>query len=692
MHKLEVKNCSRWGRHLLRLSQGLLSLALGLLGGSVFAQDASRLLSVPPPLAPEPSPFEKRVGREIHYDLELNMVKGTIYNPSTGKDNFVQLRAYTPLDENQRPNQGTHKFIAPLINMKPGETARITLHNNLDPEEQGGCTNHDNRPNCFNTTNLHVHGLWVSPSGNSDNVLMEIKPKTTFQYEYNVPEDHPAGTYWYHPHVHGSTAVQVGSGMAGALIIRGDRVPEVGQKGEIQATGDLDTLLKLFEPKSGINDYPEVLLFQQIPYACFDEKKQIKTNPEGTEDPGRWACGDEDVGKVSDFGSQMGAGKWRASGRHTSINGIVQPDIRMKAKQVYRWRLIDAGIHESIGLTIRRLDPSIKWPAKLTDVEEKDFIETKCKSGTVVPQFEVAADGLTREQLVKRETNMLQPGYRSDVLFAFPSEGTYCLYDAASSTSLNADDPTPEGPKLLGRVIVKGGGTLAGEPETFIKAELKKAARMAFTGAVRKKVVADLEQLKTTAFVPHKSFSTEELAGMSEVCSQDGKSGQGAECVTFNVRKRDDPNRNYFEINGASFGEAAARTRILHLGKSQKWVLTSQAGSHPFHIHVNPFQVVQILKKDGTTGDYKEIDYWSKDEIEYADVKGTWKDTLIVKKDYKVIIATQYKRYIGDFVLHCHLLDHEDRGMMQAVRIVHIDAEGKPVFPAHQSPSAQNHP
>ena len=36
---------------------------------------------------------------------------------------------------------------------------------------------------------------------------------------------------------------------------------------------------------------------------------------------------------------------------------------------------------------------------------------------------------------------------------------------------------------------------------------------------------------------------------------------------------------------------------------------------------------------------------------------------------YTVVVRTRYQRYIGDFVLHCHILDHEDQGMMQNVRI-----------------------
>jgi FtsP/CotA-like multicopper oxidase with cupredoxin domain len=73
----------------------------------------------------------------------------------------------------------------------------MTLHNKLpaDPSctAQGGDVND---PHCFNGTNLHSHGLWVSPSGNSDNVLLSINPGVSFEYIYNLPLDHPAGTFW----------------------------------------------------------------------------------------------------------------------------------------------------------------------------------------------------------------------------------------------------------------------------------------------------------------------------------------------------------------------------------------------------------------------------------------------------------------------------------------------------------------
>lgn len=93
-----------------------------------------------------------------------------------------------------------------------------------------------NNPNSFNTTNLHVHGVQViphlfDPVGTSDvsAMMIAIEPGKSFTYTFQVPADQPPGLYWYHPHHHGSTDVQVSGGMAGLLLVPGaiDNVPEI---------------------------------------------------------------------------------------------------------------------------------------------------------------------------------------------------------------------------------------------------------------------------------------------------------------------------------------------------------------------------------------------------------------------------------------------------------------------------------
>ena len=77
-------------------------------------------------------------------------------------------------------------------------------------------------------TNLHFHGLHISPTGEGDNPFRKVEPGETANYEFTIPEDHPAGLFWYHPHFHGLVARQTSYGLAGALVIRGevDNLPE----------------------------------------------------------------------------------------------------------------------------------------------------------------------------------------------------------------------------------------------------------------------------------------------------------------------------------------------------------------------------------------------------------------------------------------------------------------------------------
>jgi suppressor of ftsI len=70
-------------------------------------------------------------------------------------------------------------------------------------------------------TNLHVHGLHVSPSGDSDNVFLTINPLQQFHYRYEIPLDQSPGTDWYHPHYHPLVDAETTAGMLGAIIVEG---------------------------------------------------------------------------------------------------------------------------------------------------------------------------------------------------------------------------------------------------------------------------------------------------------------------------------------------------------------------------------------------------------------------------------------------------------------------------------------
>jgi len=90
----------------------------------------------------------------------------------------------------------------PTLRVRPGDRLAITLVNHLDAP-----------------TNLHTHGLHVSPQGTGDNPFRRVEPGESARYEYALPASHPPGVFWYHPHLHGTVAAQVSGGLYGAIIV-----------------------------------------------------------------------------------------------------------------------------------------------------------------------------------------------------------------------------------------------------------------------------------------------------------------------------------------------------------------------------------------------------------------------------------------------------------------------------------------
>jgi len=118
------------------------------------------------------------------------------------------------------------KTVAPVIRASPGDTLRITYVNNLPAKSAETCAVNP----CMNMTNLHFHGLTVSPNAPQDDVLgMIAMPGQVLHYSVEIPRKHPPGLFWYHTHPHGESQRQVLDGMSGAIVIEGMEryVPEV---------------------------------------------------------------------------------------------------------------------------------------------------------------------------------------------------------------------------------------------------------------------------------------------------------------------------------------------------------------------------------------------------------------------------------------------------------------------------------
>src|SRR5215831_17703832 len=481
------------------------SLCLLLLALAASGSTPARAADQGPPEITNPAPLEARPpatrlqnllnvypkpaaapaeARDIVYDLNVEYTDSQLWNPTENRPDKVRLRSYQGTGVN--PNA---PFVGPLIEVYPGQTVRMTLHNKLPDDPtcpiNGGSVN---IPHCFNGTNLHSHGLWVNPSGNGDNVLISVNPGVSFQYELNIPPDHPAGTFWYHSHRHGSTALQVSSGMAGALIVRGTRPPTTTNN------GDLETLLK------PITDQPfheRIMVFQQIQYACRDKNGNIELNPDKT-----YACRSDETGGVEDY-DQFGPNTWPASGRFTSINGAVLGRLEhAEAGKVERWRMIHGGVRDTIALQLCKRAPGAKEPVGLRAATAQDYVDANC-TGAPLPFHLVAADGLTMAAATRTQVAVFQPGYRWDALVVFPEAGDYCILNEVSTAGASVNQnfrPT----QLLGTVHVSAGTAVGGDLSNYLRAQLEAAAAANMPEDVRGKVTSELaDRMKLTSFIPH---------------------------------------------------------------------------------------------------------------------------------------------------------------------------------------------
>jgi FtsP/CotA-like multicopper oxidase with cupredoxin domain len=189
----------------------------------------------------------------------------------------------------------------PTLRVRPGDVLRIRLINDLPPNPDPVPLNMT-LPHHFNTTNFHFHGSHVSPAGISDNIFRSMEPGQSYDIEIAVPSDHTRGTYWYHPHHHGSADVQMTSGMAGALIVEGDfdDVPEIAGAAE------------------------HVLLLNEV---LFDYRGAIE---------------------VYDT-------VWpEAVPRFLSVNGQRDPVISMRPGEVQRWRIVHAGHEDNLHIALEK--------------------------------------------------------------------------------------------------------------------------------------------------------------------------------------------------------------------------------------------------------------------------------------------------------------------------------------------------
>ena len=476
----------------------------------------------------------------------------------------------------------------------------------------------------LNHTNLHTHGLHVSPAGNSDNVLLDIAPGETFEYEIKIPPDHVPGTYWYHAHMHGSTATQDSSGMAGALIIMGDTIP--------------NTVDSLPDVK---NATEKVFVFQQV---VFDEVGVIEPTAAG----GGTFPSNPNV-------TYFGPCNWEPMGRSHTINGQLFPALTMAPGEVQRWRFIDAAIRESIGVELHGPYTGSNPSPSIADVLKLPTVKLN----------EIAVNGIALNKVNAWNQVELEPGYRSDVMVQIKKPGKYYLVDNAVNQVAVTQDPvtgqygttttassfsltcgsTPEQPSFLASIAVSGAAKKMSLPTT---------AQMTNLPLPYKPII----QINSAKTAPNAQGTPEPISPYSEdfIALAPGETINAFQKVDFTVAGHMATGLPAgVEFMAADHPFDPQNPRRLTLGNTEEWILTTQEDSlyyaHPFHIHINPFQTWRY----GPDGKTPET---------------VWRDTILVQQGITSYVFTRYEDYIGSFVYHCHILDHEDQGMMEVVEIV----------------------
>ena len=208
----------------------------------VLAQTATTTSSSPTPVPPVANPCPHfTAGSVIHQPpalLSQNGVLNVKFSYQTITDSVGrQLFCFMTPDGLENPT----------LHVNPGDTLNIAVTNNTPTTEVNDNDTDEpfNPPNCGDTVfelqavppsnvppvtfgmtagsmNIHYHGTNTSPACHQDNVVKTlINPQSTFQYNVHFPSNEPPGLYWYHPHVHMLAEAAVYGGAEGALVVDG---------------------------------------------------------------------------------------------------------------------------------------------------------------------------------------------------------------------------------------------------------------------------------------------------------------------------------------------------------------------------------------------------------------------------------------------------------------------------------------
>ncbi len=485
----------------------------------------------------------------------------------------------------------------PTITVEPGQTLRIRMKNALPPYDSSDWNGDHNVPHELGHTSLHLHGMDVIPHlfvpvGTSEPLapMIKIPPGEHLDYVFEIPSDHPPGLNWYHPHKHGATAVQAVSGMAGPLIVKG-----------------------------ALDEVPEIKAARSIPLVVQD----IGLFP-SEDDPDLWT-----YEPVQNAVWQTEGGYVTIKGERTSLRGgFTTGDYKL------RYFLLNG-------------EPFFKETHNDAPNESTNPIGTQLP----VQRFTVAPGEVVRFLMLNGCSDNLMPlvvdGHDLHLIamdgINFPELRTVSAegYDSANGQILLASANRTE-------FLIKANATPGiyqirelAQDQQFLDSSEKVIAEIEVTGQAK-----DMD-LPTELPLPSREYpliKPDEVQRIREFVFS------GRTPALINTIVGGD-----YVINDIPYSEREVPT-VVDLNGVEEWHLSvadTHHGAfegHPFHIHVNSFEVISI-------GDD-------------AQPHGLIQDTVWVPAGKTVVVRMRFKQFVGKAVYHCHILPHEDTGMMHNFLIV----------------------
>ena len=438
-------------------------------------------------------------------------------------------------------------------------------------------------PKNYNWTNLHLLGLEIDPhlfepqgTSNPKAGYITIEPGGDYTYHFQLPEDHPSGTFWYHPHRHNSVAIQAWGGLAGVLIIRGAYDEELKNYG----------------------------ITTEIPFVVHDPHYQILKYPEGDE-PG--------IAKVGRFlDNQNGLSDYTYM-----VSGRFQPAYTMKRNQIVLFRHLTATVENLACFRIVAAPGTISQNAN-------EGVE-----GDNHPFYMIASDGIAFGDVVKKNMMVTGGGERHDLLLCFEEPGEYLIKsDHLSTIQFFGTGPRDQ---ILAKIVVTEED--GGQPMSSIE-------KMRFTPGIPAEGPPGTADIQPSEITHRRHF----------VFDMDGDTCR-LPYPQFRI------NDTVYQTDTVDFE--------IEQGTVEEWVLVNPSGgTHPFHVHVNAFQVKESYSAQvpdpKLVGADAPIVQSRIDALKTIDHPNQWRDTMIIPpKGYLRVWSRMYSKRVGKTVLHCHFLAHE---------------------------------